>query len=80
GLNQVQVSHKMTFADALRSVLRQDPDVILVGEIRDAETAKLCFQAAETGHLVFSTLHANGALEVFERLSGLGIEPLVLHS
>lgn len=80
GLNQVQVSKKMTFADALRSVLRQDPDVILVGEVRDAETAKLCFQAAETGHLVFTTLHANGALEVIERLSGLGVERLVLES
>ncbi len=80
GLNQVQVSTKMTFADALRSVLRQDPDVILVGEVRDAETAKLCFQAAETGHLVFTTLHANGAIEVIERLSGLGVERLVLES
>lgn len=80
GLNQVQVSIKMSFADALRSVLRQDPDVILVGEVRDAETAKLCFQAAETGHLVFTTLHANGALEVIERLSGLGVERMVLES
>ncbi|MGE0525741.1 MAG: GspE/PulE family protein [Bdellovibrionales bacterium] len=80
GLNQVQISKKMTFADALRSVLRQDPDVILVGEVRDAETAKLCFQAAETGHLVFTTLHANGALEVIERLAGLGVERLVLES
>ncbi|MBX3032901.1 MAG: Flp pilus assembly complex ATPase component TadA [Bdellovibrionaceae bacterium] len=80
GLNQVQVSKKMSFADALRSVLRQDPDVILVGEVRDAETAKLCFQAAETGHLVFTTLHANGALEVIERLLGLGVERLVLES
>jgi type IV pilus assembly protein PilB len=80
GLNQVQVSQKMTFADALRSVLRQDPDVILVGEVRDAETAKLCFQAAETGHLVFTTLHANGATEVIERLYGLGVERLVLES
>ena len=69
GLNQVQVNRKMSFAEALRSVLRQDPDVILVGEVRDAETAKLCFQAAETGHLVFTTLHANGSLEVIERLS-----------
>lgn len=80
GLNQVPVSKKMTFADALRSVLRQDPDVILVGEVRDAETAKLCFQAAETGHLVFTTLHANGAFEVIERLSGLGVERMVLES
>jgi type IV pilus assembly protein PilB len=76
----VQINRKMSFADALRSVLRQDPDVILVGEVRDAETAKLCFQAAETGHLVFTTLHANGALEVIERLSGLGIEKLTLYS
>lgn len=80
GLNQVQVNRKMSFPDALRSVLRQDPDVILVGEVRDAETAKLCFQTAETGHLVFTTLHANGALEVIERLSGLGIEKIVLES
>ena len=78
GLNQVQVSKKMSFADALRSVLRQDPDVILVGEVRDSETAKLCFQAAETGHLVFTTLHANGAIEVTERLAGLGVDDLVL--
>ena len=63
-----------------RSVLRQDPDVILVGEVRDMETAKLCFQAAETGHLVFTTLHANGALEVIERLTGLGVEKLALES
>lgn len=80
GLNQVQVSKKMGFADALRAVLRQDPDVILVGEIRDAETAKLCFQAAETGHLVFSTLHANGALEAVERLTNLGVDRLTLES
>lgn len=80
GLNQVQITKKMTFADALRSVLRQDPDVILVGEVRDAETAKLCFQAAETGHLVFTTLHANGSLEVIERLSGLGVQRFVLES
>lgn len=80
GINQVQVSRKMTFADALRSVLRQDPDVILVGEVRDAETAKLCFQAAETGHLVFTTLHANGALEVMDRLAGLGVERMVMES
>ncbi len=80
GLNQVQVSQKMTFADALRAVLRQDPDVVLVGEVRDAETAKLCFQAAETGHLVFTTLHANGSMEVIERLRGLNVEKLSLES
>lgn len=80
GLNQVQVTSKISFADALRSVLRQDPDVVLVGEVRDAETAKLCFQAAETGHLVFTTLHANGSLEVIERLRGLKVDELVLKS
>ena len=80
GLNQVQISRKMSFGDALRSVLRQDPDVILVGEIRDSETAKLCFQAAETGHLVFSTLHANGAREVTTRLENLGVDRLLLES
>ena len=80
GVNQVQVSKKISFADALRAVLRQDPDVILVGEVRDAETAKLCFQAAETGHLVLTTLHANGSLEVVERLYGLGIEKLAIES
>lgn len=80
GLNQVQITKKLSFADGLRSILRQDPDVILVGEVRDAETAKLCFQAAETGHLVFTTLHANGAMEVIERLDGLGISRMVLES
>lgn len=80
GLNQVQITPKMSFADALRSVLRQDPDVVLVGEVRDPETAKLCFQAAETGHLVFTTLHANGAMEVIERLSGLGVSKITLES
>ena len=80
GLNQVQISPKMSFANALRSVLRQDPDVILVGEVRDEETANLCFQAAETGHLVLTTLHANGAKEVFERLEGLGVKRSILQS
>lgn len=80
GINQVQVSPKLGFADALRSILRQDPDVILVGEIRDRETANLCFQAAATGHLVLSTVHANGAIEVFERLKNLGIDALDMKS
>ncbi len=80
GLTQVQVSPKLTFAEALRSVLRQDPDVILVGEIRDAETADLCIKAASTGHLVLSTLHANGAAEVVGRLINLGIDPYMLKS
>lgn len=80
GVNQVSISSKLTFADGLRSVLRQDPDVILVGEVRDEETAKLCFQAAETGHLVFTTLHANGAVEVAERLGGLGTDRYAVNS
>ena len=80
GLTQVQVSKKLSFADSLRAVLRQDPDVILVGEIRDAETADLCIKAASTGHLVLSTLHANGAAEVMDRLCNLGIEPFMLKS
>lgn len=80
GLTQVQVSKKLSFADALRSVLRQDPDVILVGEIRDAETADLCVKAAATGHFVLSTLHANGAAEVVNRLLNLGIDPHLLKS
>lgn len=73
GITQVQVSSKLGFADALRAMLRQDPDVILVGEVRDAVTADLCFQAAATGHLVLSTLHANSASEVRRRLAGLGV-------
>ena len=80
GLTQVQISKKLSFADALRAVLRQDPDVILVGEIRDRETADLCMKAAATGHLVLSTLHANGAVEVISRLIHLGVDPDVLRS
>lgn len=80
GITQVQVNSKLGFSDALRAVLRQDPDVILVGEVRDAETADLCAKAAMTGHLVLSTLHANGAPEVVSRLLNLGVEPFVLKS
>lgn len=80
GLTQVQVSRKISFAEALRAVLRQDPDVILVGEIRDAETADLCIKAASTGHLVLTTLHANGAAEVIGRLTNLGVDPYMLRS
>ncbi|MBI3549099.1 MAG: type II/IV secretion system protein, partial [Elusimicrobia bacterium] len=70
GINQVQVNEKsgLTFASVLRSVLRQDPDVVLVGEIRDRETADIAFQAAQTGHMVFSTLHTNDALSTLARL------------
>jgi len=77
GINQVQVNKKagVTFASALRSILRQDPNVILVGEIRDVETAEIALQAAQTGHLVLSTLHTNDALATVTRLLNLGIPP-----
>ncbi|MBC85752.1 MAG: hypothetical protein CL677_01125 [Bdellovibrionaceae bacterium] len=79
-ISQSQATKKMSLAEGLRALLRQDPDVILVGEIRDEETAKLCFQAASTGHLVLSTLHTNGAKEAKERLKNLGIDELTLSS
>src|SRR5574343_260016 len=77
GINQVQVSNKqgMTFAAALRSFLRQDPDVIMVGEIRDLETAEIAIKAAQTGHLVLSTLHTNDAPQTIARLMNMGIAP-----
>ena len=77
GVNQVQVNEKqgLTFPQVLRSVLRQDPDVVLVGEIRDQETATIAFQAAMTGHLVLSTLHTNDAIGSIARLSNIGVEP-----
>ena len=80
GLNQVQVRSEigLTFASALRSFLRQDPDVILVGEVRDQETAQTCLRAALTGHLVLSTLHTNDAMSTVVRLIDLGIEPFLL--
>ena len=80
GANQVQVNEKcgLTFASAMRSILRQDPDVILVGEIRDEETARIAIQAAQTGHLVLSTLHTNSAKAATGRLQDLGISPAVL--
>ena len=82
GVNQTQINEKikLTFASALRSILRQDPDVILVGEIRDAETAKIAMQAAQTGHLVLSTLHTDDAPSVVTRLTDIGIEPYVIAS
>ena len=82
GLNQVQVRSNigLTFAAALRSFLRQDPDVILVGEVRDQETAQTCLRAALTGHLVLSTLHTNDAMSTVVRLIDLGIEPFMLSS
>ena len=82
GVNQIQVNAEvgLTFASGLRSILRQDPDVVMVGEIRDAETANLAVQAALTGHLVFSTLHTNSAAGVLPRLLDMGIEPFLIAS
>jgi general secretion pathway protein E len=82
GINQVQVNTRagLTFASGLRSILRLDPNVILVGEIRDAETAKIAIQAALTGHLVLSSIHANDAVSVVFRLIDLGIEPFLVSS
>lgn len=82
GVNQIQVNADvgLTFATGLRSILRQDPDVVMVGEIRDAETANLAVQAALTGHLVFSTLHTNSAAGVLPRLLDMGIEPFLIAS
>jgi type IV pilus assembly protein PilB len=82
GVNQIQVNPAagLTFASGLRSILRQDPDVIMVGEIRDTETAQLAVQAALTGHLVFSTLHTNSASGILPRLLDMGIEPFLIAS
>ncbi len=82
GINQVQVNVKagMTFAGGLRSILRQDPDIILVGEIRDAETAEIAMRAAITGHLVFSTIHTNDAVSSINRLIDMGLEPFMVSS
>ena len=82
GLNQVQVNVKagMTFASGLRSILRQDPDIILVGEIRDGETAEIAMRAAITGHLVFSTIHTNDAVSSINRLIDMGLEPYMVCS
>lgn len=82
GINQIQVSNKtgLSFARGLRSILRHDPDVILVGEIRDLETAEIAVQASLTGHLVFSTLHTNDAAGALTRLVDMGIEPYLVAS
>lgn len=82
GINQVQVNVKagMTFASGLRSILRQDPDIILVGEIRDGETAEIAMRAAITGHLVFSTIHTNDAVSSINRLIDMGLEPFMVSS
>jgi general secretion pathway protein E len=80
GINQLQVNLKtgMTFARGLRGILRQDPDVIMVGEIRDGETASIAIKAAMTGHLVFSTLHTNDAAGTVARLKDMGVEPYLI--
>jgi type IV pilus assembly protein PilB len=75
---QVDVKAERTFANALRSILRQDPDVVMIGEIRDAETAGIAVQAALTGHMVLSTLHTNDALATVHRLCDMGIAPYLL--
>lgn len=82
GINQVQINSEIgfSFAEALRSFLRQDPDVILVGEIRDLETAEIAFKAASTGHLVLSTLHTNDAPTTISRLLDMGVQPYLITS
>ena len=80
GVSQVQINQKagLTFATALRSILRSDPDVVMVGEIRDGETAKISIEAALTGHLVLSTLHTNDAPQALTRLGEMGVEPFLI--
>ena len=80
GIGQTQVNAKvdMTFARGLRAILRQDPDVVMVGEIRDLETAQIAVQASLTGHLVLSTLHTNAAVGAVTRLRDMGVEPFLL--
>jgi type II secretion system protein E len=82
GINQIQVHPKigLTFANTLRSILRHDPDIVLVGEIRDLETAENAIQASLTGHLVFSTLHTNDAAGAYMRLTDMGVEPFLVSS
>lgn len=82
GISQMQINNKagMTFSNALRSILRADPDIVFLGEIRDAETAKIAVDASMTGHLVLSTLHTNGAPEAAARLSEMGVEPYLVGS
>jgi type IV pilus assembly protein PilB len=82
GVNQVQINVRagLTFANALRSILRSDPDVVMVGEIRDGETAKISIEAALTGHFVLSTMHTNDAPSAITRLTEMGVEPFVTGS
>ncbi|MDR3552151.1 MAG: GspE/PulE family protein, partial [Clostridia bacterium] len=80
GINQVQINQKagLTFASGLRSILRQDPDIIMIGEIRDSETAEIAVRAAITGHLVLSTIHTNDAASTVHRLIDMGVEPFLV--
>jgi type IV pilus assembly protein PilB len=78
GARQIKLSHKMNFDQAIRSILRHDPDVVMVGEIRDRETADIAIKLANTGHLTFTTLHTNDAPSVVSRLYKMGIEPFLL--
>lgn len=82
GINQIQVKEEvgLTFAAGLRSILRQDPDIVMIGEIRDLETAQIATRASLTGHLVLSTLHTNSAVESISRMQDMGIEPFLLSS
>ncbi|GLC87265.1 GspE/PulE family protein [Lysinibacillus piscis] len=82
GINQIQVKEEvgLTFAAGLRSILRQDPDIVMIGEVRDFETAQIAVRASLTGHLVLSTLHTNSAVESISRLQDMGIEPFLLSS
>jgi general secretion pathway protein E/type IV pilus assembly protein PilB len=82
GINQIQVHAKvgLTFAASLRAILRHDPDIVLVGEIRDLETAENAIQASLTGHLVFSTLHTNDAAGAYTRMIDMGVEPFLVAS
>jgi type II secretory ATPase GspE/PulE/Tfp pilus assembly ATPase PilB-like protein len=82
GMNQVNVKHEigLTFTGSLRSILRQDPDVIMIGEIRDSETADMVIKSALTGHLVLSTLHTNNACGSIIRLINMGVEPFLVNS
>ncbi len=82
GISQIQTHEEigMTFSSALRSILRHDPDVVLIGEIRDLETAEIAIRAAQTGHLVFSTLHTNDSVSTITRLIEMGIEPFLVGS
>src|SRR4029078_5783093 len=82
GVNQVQINQRagLTFSTALRSILRSDPDVVMVGEVRDGETAKIAIEAALTGHLVLTTLHTNDAPSTITRLTEMGVEPFLTGS